>query len=89
MWIITSDKTKAINENELKELAVQSLDEYGFCMIDEDEIAGYGVFSGFQLVAGPYRNKSKAFDILIDIIINVGRQNPYYCPKSDFEVKND
>ncbi len=90
MWIINSSRNKAINAGEIKSLQVNPMDENGYCsMVDPDEVAAYGVFDGFNLIAGPYITREKANEVMIDIVCSVYKEDPFYCPEADCKVKED
>ena len=88
MWIINSSRNVALNAAEIKSLQVNSLDESGSCfMVEPDEVVAYGVFSGINLIAGPYKSQEKANGVMIDIVCSVYREDPFYCPEADYKVK--
>ena len=87
MWVINSDNTEAINSDSLTRMSVMAVDaDMNYMMVEDEEIVGYGVFSGLKMIAGPYVSKTNAQNQMLTIISKIGRTDIYYCPPGDYDT---
>ena len=87
MWVINSDNTEAINSDSLTRMSVMAVDaDMNYMMVEDEEIVGYGVFSGLKMIAGPYVSKTNAQNQMLTIISKIGRIDIYYCPPGDYDT---
>ena len=86
MWVINSDNTEAINSDSLTRMSVMAVDtDMNYMSVEDEEIVGYGVFSGLKMIAGPYVSKTNAQNQMLTIISKIGRADIYYCPPGDYD----